>query len=185
MKFRSAVVSGLAVIAVVVGVTGCEDLSTDQPGTAADRADTKNAAKKDTKAKVDTKTKAKSHAKPAAESITEEAIASQSAQPKPKPATPKETAGEAQARETAAEYLDYSAFSRSGLIDQLSYEGFTKAEATYGTDAQHANWNEQAALAAKEYLDYDHFSHSGLVDQLMYEGYTREQAEYGVKKVGL
>jgi hypothetical protein len=32
----------------------------------------------------------------------------------------------------ARDYLDYSAFSRSGLIDQLEYEGFSKAQAVYG-----------------------------------------------------
>ena len=29
-------------------------------------------------------------------------------------------------------YLDYSHFSRSGLISQLKYEGFTTKQATYG-----------------------------------------------------
>ena len=37
-----------------------------------------------------------------------------------------------QAAKSAAAYLDYSAFSRSGLIDQLVYEGFTQAQAEYG-----------------------------------------------------
>lgn len=31
--------------------------------------------------------------------------------------------------------LDYLSFSRSGLIDQLKYEGFTDAQATYGVNA--------------------------------------------------
>jgi hypothetical protein len=33
---------------------------------------------------------------------------------------------------SAAEYLEFSAFSRSGLIDQLIYEGFTPQQAEYG-----------------------------------------------------
>jgi len=49
--------------------------------------------------------------------------------------TPKESVGERNAREKAADYLDYSAYSRSGLIDQLEYEGFTTAQAEYGVDA--------------------------------------------------
>ena len=32
----------------------------------------------------------------------------------------------------AREYLKYAAFSRSGLIGQLKYEGFTSAQAKYG-----------------------------------------------------
>ena len=39
-----------------------------------------------------------------------------------------------QAAQTAADYLEYSSFSRSGLIDQLLYEGFSQAEAEYGVN---------------------------------------------------
>jgi hypothetical protein len=37
-----------------------------------------------------------------------------------------------QAARKAREYLDFTAFSRQGLIDQLLYEGFTPSEAEYG-----------------------------------------------------
>ena len=37
-----------------------------------------------------------------------------------------------QAAKKAAEYLETSSFSRSGLIAQLKFEGFTTAQATYG-----------------------------------------------------
>ncbi|MBB2946717.1 hypothetical protein FB565_006485 [Actinoplanes lutulentus] len=85
----------------------------------------------------------------------------------------------------AASYLKYSPFSRSGLIDQLKYEGFSTKLATYGVDKQRANWNTQAAKMAKQYLEYSAFSRSGLIAQLEYEGFTTAQAKYGVKKVGL
>ena len=78
-----------------------------------------------------------------------------------------------------------TAFSRTGLIKQLEYEGFSEADATYGADAQHANWNEQAAKKAADYLDMTSFSRQGLIDQLVYEGFTRSEAEYGVDAVGL
>ena len=48
------------------------------------------------------------------------------------PAAPNETVSESNARKKAASYLEYSAFSRSGLIEQLEYEGFTTAQAEYG-----------------------------------------------------
>jgi len=99
--------------------------------------------------------------------------------------TVSESAGERNARESAASYLEYSAFSRSGLVEQLEYEGFTTAQAEYGTDAQNADWNEQAALSAASYLEYSAFSRSGLVEQLKYEGFTTAQAEYGATAVGL
>lgn len=35
----------------------------------------------------------------------------------------------------AQSYLDYRDFTRQELIDQLEYEGFTTAEATYGVDS--------------------------------------------------
>jgi len=37
-----------------------------------------------------------------------------------------------QAVKKAAQYLKYSSFSRSGLIDQLEFEGFTRSQAEYG-----------------------------------------------------
>ena len=35
-------------------------------------------------------------------------------------------------QQKAAEYLDFSSFSRGGLIEQLAFEGFTQAQAEYG-----------------------------------------------------
>ena len=95
-----------------------------------------------------------------------------------------ESVGERNARKSAESYLGYSAFSRSGLIDQLEYEGYTTSQAEYGVDAQDADWNAQAALSAESYLEYSAFSRSGLIDQLEYEGFTTSQAEYGVDAAG-
>jgi len=99
--------------------------------------------------------------------------------------TASESVGERNARQSAADYLAYSTFSRSGLIGQLEYEGFTTAQAEYGVDAQGADWNAQAALMAADYLAYSSFSRSGLIGQLEYEGFTTAQAEYGATAVGL
>jgi SOS response regulatory protein OraA/RecX len=96
-----------------------------------------------------------------------------------------ETASQRNARRKAADYLSYSAFSRSGLIDQLKYEGFSQQDAAYGVDSLNADWNDQAAKKAQQYLDYTSFSRQGLIDQLMYEGFTRAQAEYGANAAGL
>ena len=46
-----------------------------------------------------------------------------------------ESEGERNARKSAADHLEYSAFSRSELIDQLEYEGFTTSQAEYGAAA--------------------------------------------------
>ncbi len=98
--------------------------------------------------------------------------------------TPSPTTGEKNALRSAREYLSFSAFSYTGLIKQLEYEGYSTEEATYAADNCNANWNEQAAKSAKEYLDMSSFSRQELINQLIYEGYTQEQAEYGVTKNG-
>jgi Host cell surface-exposed lipoprotein len=39
-----------------------------------------------------------------------------------------------QAAKSAESYLDMTGFSRSGLIEQLEYEGYTTEQAEYGVD---------------------------------------------------
>ncbi len=85
--------------------------------------------------------------------------------------------------DAAQSYLDYSAFSRTGLIGQLEYEGYKTADATFAVDYLKVDWNKQAAKSAESYLDYSSFSRDGLIQQLQYEGFTYEQAVYGVNKV--
>lgn len=97
---------------------------------------------------------------------------------------PAVTMGEKNALGKAKEYLDVIAFSYSGLIEQLEYNGFSKEEATYGADNCGADWNEQAAKKAAEYLNVMSFSKSGLIEQLEYNGFTHDQAVYGVEAVG-
>lgn len=93
---------------------------------------------------------------------------------------PSESSGQENARESAESYLSTQAFSRSGLIHQLKYEGYSTADATYAVDAITVDWNEQAALSARSYLDTQSFSRAGLQHQLEYEGFTPAQAAYGV-----
>ncbi len=96
-----------------------------------------------------------------------------------------ETAGQENARRSAESYLEMTAFSRSGLIQQLKFEGYSTPDATYAVDAVSPNWNDQAAKAAKSYLEMTAFSRSGLIHQLKFEGYTEQQAVYGVDQTGL
>jgi hypothetical protein len=92
---------------------------------------------------------------------------------------------------SAEDYLDNQAFSRTGLIQQLSSkygEGFSKADATFAVNHIDVDWNEQAAAAAKDYLSLDSFSRQGLIQQLESrygEGFTHAQAVYGVNQTGL
>lgn len=84
----------------------------------------------------------------------------------------------------AKDYLKYSAFSYTGLIEQLEYEQFSHEDAVWAADNCNADWNEQALLSAKSYLNYSAFSYTGLIDQLEYEGFTAEQAAYGADNCG-
>jgi hypothetical protein len=113
------------------------------------------------------------------------------ATPKPTKTAPKMTASQEQAIGAAESYLEFTAFSRKGLIRQLSSEagdGFSVADATYAVDHIKVNWNEQAAKAAKNYLEMSNFSRAGLIRQLESDagdGFTHKQAVYGVTEAGL
>jgi len=93
-----------------------------------------------------------------------------------------ETSEQRTARESAESYLRFSAFSRTGLIRQLEYEGFSFEDSSYAVDAVNADWFEQAAKTAASYLEYSSFSRSGLLDQLLYEGFSEAEAAFGVEK---
>jgi hypothetical protein len=97
----------------------------------------------------------------------------------------KESINQFNAKRKAASYLALAPFSRSGLIEQLKFEGFNDSDATYGVDAQKADWNEQAVKAAKNYLKLTAFSRSDLIAQLEYEGYSNAEATFGVNATGL
>lgn len=94
------------------------------------------------------------------------------------------TMGESNALASAKQYLSIMAFSYSGLIEQLEYEGYSNSEATYAADNCGADWYEQAALSAKEYLNIMSFSKQGLIEQLEYDGFTYDQAVYGAEQCG-
>lgn len=94
------------------------------------------------------------------------------------------TIGETNALASAKIYLNSMAFSYSGLIEQLEFEGYTNSDATYAANNCGADWYEQAALSAKTYLNVMPFSRDGLIEQLQYEGFTYEQAAYGAEQNG-
>jgi hypothetical protein len=101
------------------------------------------------------------------------------------------TFSQQQAVAAAKNYLRTMAFSRAGLIRQLSSHygsGFSKADATYAVNHIQVNWNTQAVKAAKNYLRTMAFSRAGLIRQLESpygSGFTHAQAVYGVNHTGL
>jgi len=105
--------------------------------------------------------------------------------PPPPPAASAETVSQQNAVRKAKDYLDLTAFSRSGLIKQVQFDGFSAADATYGVDKLNADWNEEAAKKAKDYLALTSFSRASLIKQLQFDGFTTQQATYGAQKAGL
>lgn len=94
------------------------------------------------------------------------------------------SSSQSNALSSANNYLNFMSFSRSGLIDQLEYEGFSTEDATYAVDHCGADWMEQAVLSAKNYLNTSAFSYTGLIDQLEYEGFSSEEATHGADNCG-
>jgi len=92
---------------------------------------------------------------------------------------------------SAEDYLDFSGFSKDGLIDQLSSDygsQYKKKDAKKAVDflEDHGgvDWKEQAVRSAKSYRETMHFSTQALIDQLDsdYGGqFTHDQAVYGAK----
>lgn len=95
---------------------------------------------------------------------------------------PKITKAQANAVAKAKMYLETMPFSEKGLIDQLKFDKFSTADATYGAKHCGADWNEQAVKKAKQYVETMPMSEGELVDQLKFDGFTDAQAKHGAKE---
>lgn len=97
---------------------------------------------------------------------------------------PKLTMGQENAISKAQSYLNLTGFSRTGLIDQLKFEGFSAEDATFGADNAGADWNAECAQKAQSYIDMTSFSRDGLAEQLAFEGFLPAEIEFGLAAVG-
>jgi hypothetical protein len=101
------------------------------------------------------------------------------------------TPSQRNALQAAESYLQTSAFSEAGLIEQLSSsagDGYPHADAVFAVEHLHVDWNEQAVKSAKEYLKTSSFSCQGLIEQLSSSAgsnFTLAQAEHAANQVGL
>ena len=94
------------------------------------------------------------------------------------------TMSQKNALKTAASYLSWSGFSYKRLIEQLEFEGFSNADATFAADYCGADWYAQAEKSAESYMSWSSFSRERLIEQLEYEGFTHDQAVHGAESVG-
>ena len=104
---------------------------------------------------------------------------------------PEVTRAQENALRSAESYLEFSGFSKKGLIDQLSSEyadDYDKADAKWAVNQLDVDWNEQAVRSGESYLDMSGFSRQGLIEQLSSQyadNYTEVQATYAADKLGL
>lgn len=100
------------------------------------------------------------------------------------------TAPQKNAVRSANNYLSFSAFSRNGLIEQLSSpygDGYEVADAMAAVDSLSVDWNEQAVKSARNYLEMMGFSCKGLIEQLSSDAgdkFTKNQATHGAQQAG-
>ena len=98
---------------------------------------------------------------------------------------PSLTLAQENAVKKAESYLDFTSFSKKGLIEQLEFDGFSTEDSTLAVGNMTVDWSEQAVLKGKSYLDFTSFSRSGLIDQLVFDGFSAEEATHAVDVIGL
>ncbi|SCL25873.1 Nucleoside phosphorylase [Micromonospora nigra] len=92
---------------------------------------------------------------------------------------------------SAQSYLRNGAFSRKGLIEQLSSDagdGYSLEASTYAVDSLNIDYNEQAVKSAQSYLRNGAFSRKGLIEQLSSDagdGYSLEASTYAVDSLNI
>ena len=160
----------------------------------ADKAAAETAAAETAAAATAAADKAAAEKAAAAKAAADKAVAAKAAAEKAAESA-KGTPSQQNAYDAAVDYLDLSAFSRAGLIGQLSSEygsQFPAADAEFAVSRLEregeVDWNAEAAEAAKDYLELSSFSRQGLLDQLTSEfgsQFTPAQAKHGVNQTGL
>lgn len=165
------IIGGFVALAVIGAVAG----GSEEKKTVAQEAS--KVAKDVSVEKAEAKPEPKPEAKPETKRMPKP-------EPKPEPpaepAEPEFSSGQENAIDSAESYVDMSGFSRLGLIQQLKFEDFSEADATFAADHVDADWNEEAVESAGDYLDMSGFSKQGLIEQLKFEKFTQAQAQYAV-----
>ena len=94
------------------------------------------------------------------------------------------TDGQRTALEKAKSYLDYSAFSREALIEQLKLDDLAESDILFATDNIGADWNAQCLKKAKSYLKYSALSKQELTQRLKADSFTDEEIAYAITEIG-
>lgn len=94
-----------------------------------------------------------------------------------------ETTSQKNAIKKAKNHLEYGAFSRISLIEQLKSDKYSEADAIYAVDKLDIDWRIQAAKKARAYTSFTSFTKSALMSQLTNDGFTIQEVNYAVNQV--
>jgi len=189
LKWVGIVFLGLVVLGFIFGDD--EDTTMNEstePETEAVQVDASEEQQEDTKSNEEVEEEPVTEEEDPEETVVEEEQPEQPEEEKEEPKEPEEpslTLSQQNAIGAAESYLNYTAFSKSGLVEQLEFEGFSKEDATFAVENIKVDWKEQAVKSGENYLDFSSFSRTGLIEQLEFEGFTTEQATYAVDQIGL
>lgn len=178
-KFKSGTTAVLALTLLVGGLSACE---------ATEDKDSKPSVTESVSEDVNKETPSEEAPETAVEEpapVVEEPAPEEPVAEAPAEEANTLTSGQENAIRSAKSYLEYSAFSPSGLINQLEFESYSTEDATFAVNSLDINWDEQAIKSAANYLEYSGFSRDGLIEQLEFEGFTTEQATVAVNAAGL
>lgn len=95
--------------------------------------------------------------------------------------TPKVTKEQENAQKSAEGYAMMN-MSRQGIIDQLVFDKFSKADAEWAVKQldEGVSWKENALGSAKTYYGKMNMSKSAVYDQLLFDKFTKEEAQYAI-----
>ena len=97
--------------------------------------------------------------------------------------TPQLTSAQEAALESARYRIDAEGVSKVALIQHMTADGYTRANATFAANNVGADWKAEAVEQAENRLDAEEYSRRSLAEHLGSDGFTPAEVEYAVSKV--
>ncbi len=186
---KNFIITGVCFVLLIAAVSFSDDpTETEQADNTITETETKDHVKQEEPKEKEAVAEVKEEPKPVEPEQPKEEAKEETPKEEPKEEVKEEpqlTVSQQNAIRSAEDYLSFAPFSKSGLIEQLEFEGYPAEDAKFAVEKITVDWREQAVKSAKDYLDFSSFSRQGLIDQLVFEGFSQEDALYAVEQVGL